>query len=391
MTGQRPKPSKNLDTVGLFAGIGGIERGLEAVGHPTILLVENFLAANHVLKLRFPDSKLLEDVVDLRRLPKDVELVTAGFPCQDLSSVGPKIGIDGTKSSLVGKVFDLLQHGSVPWVLLENVPFLLDLDRGRALRLITSALEELGYNWAYRVIDAEAFGVPQRRRRWYLVASLVGDPRDVLLSGEALRPKSRDPSKAACGFYWTEGTRALGWAVDAVPPIKCGSTVGVPSPPAIWMPDGTIVTPDIRDAERLQGFPVDWTKPAQDLARPSLRWRLVGNAVCVPVASWIGNKLINPISYDASSDMELAPTERWPKAAWGGEGRTYRSAATDTPVWHDRLPLIDFLQFQPKALSARAALGFLGRARKGCLRFADGFLNGVELHAKRQEAERRAR
>lgn len=381
VTGQ----DRGLVSAGLFAGIGGIERGLELAGHSTAFLAENFTVANHVLKLRFPDTKLVEDVAHIHELPSDIQLVSAGFPCQDLSSVGPKIGIAGTKSSLVGRVFELLERRPVPWVVLENVPFLLDLDRGKALRLITSALEEFGYSWAYRVLDAEAFGVPQRRRRWFLVASLEGDPRTVLLSGDAERPRPADGDPVACGFYWTEGTRSLGWAVNAVPPIKCGSTVGVASPPAIRMPDGSIVTPDIRDAERLQGFPVDWTAPAEDLGRASWRWRLVGNAVCVPVAAWVGGRIVRPIAYDASEDVRLEPGDRWPRAAWGAAGQAFASRASDSPVWHDRPSLEEFLEFPTKPLSARACRGFLNRAEKGNLRFVEGFLANVAKHAARQE------
>ena len=97
-----------------------------------------------------------------------------------------------------------------------------------------------------------------------------------------------------CGFYWTEGLRGLGWAVDAVPTLKGGSTIGIPSPPAIWNSgDGSITTPDIRDAERLQGFDADWTLPALDVGgvRRGHRWKLVGNAVSVPVARWVGDRL----------------------------------------------------------------------------------------------------
>lgn len=376
---------RGLVAAGLFAGIGGIELGLEAAGHSTAFLAENFAVANHVVKMRFPDAKTVEDVADVRELPSNVQLLSAGFPCQDLSSVGLKVGITGTKSSLVGRVFELLERRPVPWVMLENVPFLLDLDRGKALRLITSALEELGYAWAYRVLDAEAFGVPQRRRRWFLVASQDDDPRAVLLAGDTERPLVADNHGVACGFYWTEGTRALGWAVNAVPPIKCGSTVGVASPPAIRMPDGSIVTPDIRDAERLQGFPIDWTEPAQDLTRASWRWRLVGNAVCVPVAEWIGERILRPIAYDASEDLRLQPGDRWPKAAWGASGQAFTSRASDTPVWFDRPSLEKFLDFPTKPLSARACRGFLKRAEKGNLRFADGFLADVAEHAARQE------
>ena len=109
---------------------------------------------------------------------------------------------------------------------------MLQLSKGRALALILDELERLEYRWAYRVVDTLAFGLPQRRQRVFLVATRIGDPRGVLLVDDAGEPPPRVPSsRTAFGFYWTEGIRGLGWAVDAVPTLKGGSTIGIPSPP----------------------------------------------------------------------------------------------------------------------------------------------------------------
>lgn len=380
-----------LRTAGLFAGIGGIEAGLEQAGHQTRLLVENAPPATAVLRVRFPKAQLLGDIHGVKKLPRDVDLVTAGFPCQDLSSVGQKMGIEGTKSRLVGEVFRLLETRKVPWVILENVPFILQLDRGGALRLVTSALEDLGYVWAYRVIDAECFGVPQRRRRWFLVASRGADPRPIVLIDQAKPHEPPPEDEVACGFYWTEGMRALGWAVDAVPPIKVGSALGVASPPAILFSDGSVATPDIRDAERLQGFSADWTLPAEKVARPGFRWQLVGNAVCVPVSAWLGQRFLNPGTYDGSFDSPVSKREPWPYAAWSLErGKVFKSEANDWPVWLPRPHLQEFLQYPVKPLSPRAAAGFLKRAGKGTLRLPDRLIKSLKMLAERLDSEPQA-
>jgi len=207
---------------GLFAGIGGIELGFHRAGHHTILLCENDPAAIAVLEENFHGIPLHDDVCTLKRLPEGTTLVTAGFPCQDLSQAGMTKGISGARSGLVGEVFRLLELHRTPWVLLENVPFMLQLGRGEAMNVIASALEDLGYRWAYRVIDSRAFGLPQRRRRVYLVACLAGDPRAILFADDRpTRPEATvNGRRPACGFYWTEGLRGLGWAVDAVPTLK---------------------------------------------------------------------------------------------------------------------------------------------------------------------------
>jgi DNA (cytosine-5)-methyltransferase 1 len=372
-----------LRVAGLFAGIGGLELGMAASGHHTQLLVENAAPAMHVLRRRFPDTKLEADVRDLVTLPAKTDVVTAGFPCQDLSSVGRKVGIDGARSSLIGEVFRLLQQSDVPWVVLENVPFLMSLGQGAALDLITTALTELGYRWAYRVVDSNAFGLPQRRNRWYLVASRTGDPRDVLLADACDKPEpAATYPDVACGFYWTEGMRSFGWAVDAVPPIKCGSSVGVASPPAIRLPSGAYVTPDLRDTERLQGYPADWTAPAEEVAKRGERWRMVGNSVSVPVATWIGERLAKPGRYSGADDQPWTGT-KWPRrAAWADlDGVVHSADVGPWPQWQPREPLVDFLDHPGQPLSARAATGFLRRTNKGTLRFPPGFLTELAKYA----------
>jgi DNA (cytosine-5)-methyltransferase 1 len=270
-----------LTVVGLFAGIGGIELGLHRAGHSSVSLCEIEEAARAVLGAHFDGLPLSRDVRRLKNLPR-CDLLVAGFPCQDLSQAGRTAGIRGENSGLVKSVFKLVARAKQPptWLLLENVPFMLQLDRGEAMRYLTTTLEELGFSWAYRVVDTRAFGLPQRRQRVILLASRSEDPREVLFVGDEEEQDFSDATGRACGFYWTEGIRGLGWAVDAVPTLKGGSTIGIPSPPAIRMPDGSIVLPDLRDVERLQGFDPDWTKPAESVSRrKGVRWKLVGNAV----------------------------------------------------------------------------------------------------------------
>jgi DNA (cytosine-5)-methyltransferase 1 len=381
----RPAPERGHHRVSaLFAGIGGIELGLSRAGHETELLCEIEPHARAVLQERFPEVRLASDVTQLADIPSTTSLLTAGFPCQDLSQAGKTAGIGGSNSGLVSHVFRLLRRRRVPWVLLENVSFMLRLNRGEAMRYVIEEMEDLGYRWSYRVMDSRSFGLPQRRERVYLLACLtdVGDPREVLLSAEHGPPSTPSNFRDyANGFYWTEGIRGLGWAVDAVPTLKGGSTIGIPSPPAIWMPDGSVGTPDIRDAERLQGFPADWTIPALSIGRPGRRWKLVGNAVSVDAAAWIGARMRRPEPYDDSLDPRLANGAAWPDAAWSMEpGRRFRSAASRWPVVMRRLSLAEFLKHPLSPLSERATAGFLSRVRSSSLRFPDGLIADLNDH-----------
>jgi DNA (cytosine-5)-methyltransferase 1 len=375
---------QRLRVAGLFAGIGGIEVGLHAAGHETSILCEWDAAAQRVLRARFGGVPLVSDVSEMEELP-DVDLVAAGFPCQDLSQAGRTAGIRGDRSGLVEHVFRLLDDADhePTWLLLENVSFMLSLDRGRAMCWLTDQLERRGYTWAYRVVDTRAFGLPQRRQRVLLLASRSEDPRPVLLNqehGEVLTERSRD---LACGFYWTEGIRGLGWAVDAIPTLKGGSTIGIPSAPAIWQPGtGSIVTPEIRDGERLQGFPAGWTEAADEIPgrKRTDRWKLVGNAVSTPVAAWLGARLTTSEDYDVADEVDLDHGSRWPTAAWGRAGERHSVDRSLWPVAHPRPHLHEFLHYEPRLLSARATAGFLGRAAKGNLRIPEDLIVECRLH-----------
>jgi DNA (cytosine-5)-methyltransferase 1 len=276
------------------------------------------------------------------------------------------------------------------WLLLENVSFMLSLDRGNAMTWLVEQLESRGFTWAYRVVDSQAFGLPQRRQRVLLLASRSEDPRPILLNqDEQPTLASSHEDELGCGFYWTEGLRGLGWAIDAVPTLKGGSGLGIPSPPAIWAPGSAqLVTPDIRDAERLQGFPVEWTvtdETTTDRRRDRNRWKLVGNAVSVPVARWLGQRLLTSESY-RQSDAELHGN-RWPKAAWGRPGERREVPVSLWPVQWDRPHLLDYLEFEPQPLSVRATAGFLERAERGNLRIPEDFLCEAHAHLESMTAE----
>lgn len=370
---------------GLFAGIGGFECGMHRAGHITELFCDVLPASKAVLETRFPGVDYRADITRLRSLPASVDLICAGFPCQDLSQAGKTAGLEGERSGLIGEVFRLLSRRKVPTVVVENVPFMLQLNRGNAMRAIIDEFERRGYRWAYRVVDTFSFGLPQRRERVFLVASREIDPAAVLLSDDSpiARPRSA-LGRLAHGFYWTEGLGGLGWAVDAVPTLKNGSTIGIPSPPAVLMPDGRLIKPGIQDGERLQGFEAGWTEPAESVGRSSARWSLVGSAVSVPVAEWIGRRLADPADYDPARDRAFPTTGGAPRAA-RFDGRTRYSFEIGTdPVGVRPPPLAEFLTdiAGQSALSVKATRGFLERTRRAKLRFEPGFIEAVEEHLR---------
>jgi DNA (cytosine-5)-methyltransferase 1 len=375
-----------MTAVGLFAGIGGLEEGLrKSHTAEAELLVDNWGPAQDVLRAHFPDAKLEADVRDLRSLPK-VDLLAAGFPCTDLSQAGRTAGIAGQASGLVSYVFDLLESANPTWLVLENVRNMLVLDKGNAMRYLVGKLESARFRWAYRLIDSRSAGVAQRRQRVVMLASRTENPADVLLVDDAGEPATDHYRDDAFGFYWTEGLRGLGWAQDAVPTLKGGSTVGIPSPPGIWVPTAEpgrrIVVPSIEEAEELQGFERGWTEPAQLQTSNGPRWRLVGNAVTVGVSEWLGTRLRCPGQHDPTTGAPV-PEGRWPLAAWGGDGKVYRSYVSMWPVRRSYGHLLDTVAVESaQPLSHRAAAGFQSRMTKASLRFDHRFAADVAEHVR---------
>lgn len=375
---------------GLFAGIGGIELGFhQALGQrvETELLCEWWEPAQQVLARRFPGVDLHPDVRELRDLPRGLDVLAAGFPCTDLSQAGRTAGIKGQQSGLVSHVFEALElldrsTGRLPWLMVENVPNMLALDKGKAMAYLVGELERLRYRWAYRVVDTRFSGLPQRRRRVIFLASRTEDPRAVLFAEDAgVRPE--DELKGdAFGFYWTEGKGGLGWAQDAVPTLKGGSTIGIPSSPAVWVPEADLqrrfVTLDVEDAEALQGFARGWTDAGTMTRKRGTRFKLVGNAVTTRVARWVAESLAMPGSMNADS-TEWTGAGAWPSAAWGESGTVHRVDVSEFPrhLPYEHLSEVVDLTRAP-ALSDRALNGFRKRLRSGNLGRHPGFRGDIE-------------
>ncbi len=376
-----------MRSIGIFAGVGGIELGFRLAGIDTELLCELNPVARSLLKRHFPKARLAEDVRDLKTIPK-ADVLTAGFPCQDLSQAGQTRGLNGSSSGLVSELFRLLRpiRTRPRWIVLENVPFMLQLHGGRAMTVITRALERYGYVWAYRVIDSRSFGVPQRRRRVFLVASNDSDPRSVLFRDSYFRQEPK--SGTSHGFYWTEGNTGIGWAVDAVPALKAGSKISIPSPPAVWIPDsGEILTPDIRDAERLQGLPVNWTRTRGKESKHDrrVRWGLVGNAVTAPVAEWIAEGIANGGGRYRWAWEKPMSRGSWPFFGWGCSGKRFEVYASEFPTDGQYTPLSTFLQFAGTPLSFKATAGVLGRLLESSLKVRKTFIRALQRHVRRME------
>ena len=182
-----------MKAVSLFAGVGGFDLALTQNGAEMVASVEIDKHARKILEKQFPTTTHLEDVKNVTGKQlfdlgfNSDGIIVGGFPCQDLSVAGKRRGLAGERSGLFFEVVRLLEETKAKWFILENVPGLLSSNNGRDLGIVIGALAELGYGVAYRILDAQYFGVPQRRRRIFIVGCLGDDgrtPAQILAIGE---------------------------------------------------------------------------------------------------------------------------------------------------------------------------------------------------------------
>jgi DNA (cytosine-5)-methyltransferase 1 len=325
-----------LRYLSLFSGIGGFDLGFDRAGMECVGQVEYDEKARSVLARHWPDVKRLNDVKEIQGDEfGTVDLIAGGFPCQDVSVAGRREGLAGERSGLWFEFHRIIERVKPRWVVIENVPGLLSSNSGRDFATILRGLVECGYGVAWRVLDAQYFGVAQPRRRVFIVASLgdgaaasaifdtestYGDkaaagikeredyPGDdsgylyghwwngrdvsqtldaVLYKKQALPEKNRFPAVmvpvwqrcACCEDYWCNIHHMHAYDCDC-PPVE--EFEKYPYEPGLlrW------ITPI--EAERLQGFPDNYTDGQSD----SARYRQLGNAVAVPVAEWVGRRIV---------------------------------------------------------------------------------------------------
>ena len=190
----------------LFDGCHMFGLALRRAGFECVGTSEIDTHAANVTRYHYPDTPQLGDVhnVGATRPTGPVDFIVGGFPCQDLSVAGSRLGLAGDRSGLFWKIVRIAREKSPRWLLLENVPGLLSSNGGRDMGAVVGALGELGYGVAWRVLDAQHFGVPQRRRRVFIVGCLGGVRRaaEVLFEPESVRgdsPPSREAREGSSG------------------------------------------------------------------------------------------------------------------------------------------------------------------------------------------------
>lgn len=318
----------------LFSGIGGLDRGFDLAGWSCAGQVELNPNSRAVLAAHWPECPRHDDVktalpwatgdtsdslflVDGRGQERaaslgQIDATIGGFPCQDLSRGGKRAGLQGSRSGLFWDALAVADAVRSRWLVLENVPGLLTSNEGADFHAVIDALVESGYTHVeWRVLDAQHFGVPQRRRRLFIVGhrgdlaadrfvlpELTGgvwNPREGFASGsDRADSATHAPSRAEPAVFVKRRRAASAqddesWAVGEVSNTLNLFDLGDVRATQIILEDGLPRRMTPVEHERLQGFPDGWTVAAGD---DGARFTALGNAVAVPVAASVARRIL---------------------------------------------------------------------------------------------------
>jgi DNA (cytosine-5)-methyltransferase 1 len=283
-----------------FSGIGGFDLGFERAGMKVVFQVEINKFCQKVLMKHWPGVPIWDDINTLRpEIIPAAELWCGGFPCQDLSlaNQGKRKGLEGARSGLFYKFAQLIEIRRPKWIVIENVPGLLNSHSGTDFKIFLETLDEFGYGVSWRVLDAKYFGTPQRRRRVYIVGSfgtlfsaqVLFEPNATqIVYRQGLGKKDFLTSKANIGIG-SSNIYAIQHATIGRKPSAGPQAKG-------YRNDGETYQLDSRGsadvicstAEPFRMREVAGVSTGLDRNR----YMTTGNAVAVPVIEWIGKRLI---------------------------------------------------------------------------------------------------
>jgi DNA (cytosine-5)-methyltransferase 1 len=335
-----------------------MDHGLAKAGFRHLAFCESDAYRRDVLTARWPGVPIHEDVREFgggmvgRRHGgddtepaglegrDDIDLLCGGFPCQDLSVAGQRKGLAGDRSGLFHEFARIAELVRPRWLLVENVPGLLSSQGGRDFGTVIGTLADIGYGVAWRILDSRYFGVPQRRRRVFIVGALAhGDPRaaaeragQVLAVGARCprHPTTRGEMGTDVAFALADGSgsrtgsgrdsqdtlvaslsglgtggpddndgqagRVIATSITLASDPISAEELAQPSTKRNGDPGVVQVGASVRrlmpvECERLQALPDQWT----DLGNTpdSKRYAALGDAVTASVAEWIGRRLLD--------------------------------------------------------------------------------------------------
>lgn len=291
-----------------FSGIGGLDVGFEQSGFEITFQCEIDPFCKEILERHWPDVPRLTNIKEASNADVPVsEVWFGGFPCQDVSlaRMGPRAGLKGARSGLFHDLARLLTEGRPSVLVIENVTGLLSSHKGRDFETIIRTLADIGYSLGWRVLNSKNFGVPQSRSRIYIVGCYRDrkGPVEILFEPECSQGDAapREPSRKASISPFKEVLgdpvkgpiyQRIAYCLYACSARHTGTDW---SRTYVCYPNGKVRRLMPRECEGVQGFPAGWTRPVTEPDDPekidTLRYHALGNAVTVPAARWLAERI----------------------------------------------------------------------------------------------------
>ena len=290
------------------SGIEAVSVAWEPLGFMPVGFAEIEKFPCELLKQKYPNVKNYGDITQYEKWNAgQFDILVGGTPCQSFSIAGKRGGTADERGALMYAYLGIAETYRPRWVIWENVPGVLSSNSGYDFTSFLAGLEECGYGWAYRVLDAQYFGVPQRRRRVFVIGHI--DNRTDLAAEVLFEPQGVCGNIAAGSETQKETTVAIGKGVNYFRRggnfkyHKDKKAATLRSSAASDCFDLVLarekkyirrLTP--LECERLQGFPDNYTqiewrgKPAEQCP-DTPRYKAIGNSMAVPVMRWIGERI----------------------------------------------------------------------------------------------------
>lgn len=346
--------------ISLFTGIGGLESKKE---EPTIIC-ERDIYCNEYLKKKYKSSDFIDDVKilssDSFKVPKS-DIVTGGWPCQDLSVAGERKGFKGVKSVLFYDLLKVALKSKCETVIAENVPNLLNIDNGAVFSTVLKEFANSGYIYiSWRIINTRSFNLPHQRRRLFIVASKSEQIAKNLfnpIQKKISKPKIKEQVNS---FYHTAGTHSICFSKNYTPTFKVSG-----SGPAIQYKNN-IRRISANESLKLQGFNPNKFKDITD----TQKYSMAGNAVSKPVGNFIFDAIekdffdieLNPVHTGDLFDERVNIVDSRIKNGFYKDGSIYEVTLGKEKLCEN---LSDFIDYNDNNfLSNTAILGLLRRSAK---------------------------
>ena len=261
-----------------------------------------------LLKQKYPNVKNYGDITQYEKWNiGQFDILAGGTPCQSFSIAGKRGGTADERGALMYAYLGIVEAYRPRWIIWENVPGVLSSNSGYDFTSFLAGLEECGYGWAYRVLDAQYFGVPQRRRRVFVVGHI--DNRTDLAAKVLFEQQGVRGDIATGSETQKETTAAIGKGVNyfrrggnfKYHKDKKAATLRSSASSDCFDLVLTNEKEYIRrltplECERLQGFldnytQIEWRGKPAEQCPDSLRYKAIGNSMAVPVMRWIGERI----------------------------------------------------------------------------------------------------